>query len=145
MNSRYFRPDGTPCTEQEAMNGTVLRDGYTMTLPLLMKDSATMPISDIEKAAIIRSDIMLGAKRVLGDSYDPTGKTNIAIQRDVVRQMIGDAANTMDGMELSGAFKAALVVDAKSGQSFAQDTSSKAYKEYRDSLSEMWKGPEHRA
>lgn len=44
MTAKFFRPDGTPCTEEEASDGGMLRDGYSERVVFMVRDS--LPFSD---------------------------------------------------------------------------------------------------
>ena len=43
MKRGYFRRDGTPCPEEEALKNGVLQDGYSIGSPVLTRDAASRP------------------------------------------------------------------------------------------------------
>ena len=81
------------------------KDGEIAALKAQVLDEAAL-----DARAEARSILIDQAKKTLGATFDAKGKSDVAIQREVVRKALGDSAKDMSDAEIGGAFK---VVAAK--------------------------------
>lgn len=75
------------------------KDGEIAALKAQIPDTATL-----DARAAARADLLGKAKSILGDSFNPAGKSDADIRRAVVTNKLGDAAKDMDDAHISGAF-----------------------------------------
>lgn len=107
-------------TDKDAQIKTLSDQVATLTgekkaLEQKVSDAQLKP-EQIDQLVADRVDMLGRARFVLGDSFDPRGKTSIEIMRAVVQQKMGDSAKTMGDGELKGAFNV-MTSDYKPGAS----------------------------
>lgn len=95
----------TVTTDRDAhKKASETKDGEIAVLKKKIDDSKVTP-EMLDSAVTERVTIITKAKKVLGDSFEPKGKTNIEIKKLAVASKLGDAAKTMADAAVDGAFE----------------------------------------
>lgn len=123
------------------------KDGEIATLKKAIPDAATLDALAAERGALV-----VDAKAILGDAFDPAGKDSAAIKLAVVTHALGDATVKGKSVEyIAAAFDAIKATGVKQDpvrnvlQGNVRDTKpvdgrDKAYDSYCASLQDAWKG-----
>ncbi len=90
------------------------KDGEIAVLKKQVADGAITP-QKLDELVAAQADTVAVAKAMLGDGYDPKGKTIEAIRKDVVVTVLGDAAKTMTDAAIEGAFTTLAVGARQNG------------------------------
>lgn len=136
------------------------KDGEITALNKKIEDAKLTP-DQIEKLVADRAAVVVRAKIILGDSYDPKGKSDAAIRRDAVSKALGDVeAKSMTDDNINGAFLALTKPTegiSDGGSSFKDFASvvghrpsyvndaEKAFAEQGEYLTNAWKGTQPQA
>jgi uncharacterized protein len=136
------------------------KDGEIAVLKKKIDDSKVTP-EMLDSAVNERVSIIGKAKKVLGDSFDPKGKTNIEIKKLAVASKLGDAAKTMADAAVDGAFEMVALdtttqtsgsgsdlrqfsqgLGTRTSPKDAQALADTAWEEQGERMRNAWKGPQ---
>jgi hypothetical protein len=154
MSKFYRHADGAPVSEAEAMSNGALRPGYGLRTSLhtidgrkaLDGDRFDFRDNDLERLVAERAELIVEARRILGESYQPGDRTASDIKRDVLAKIVGPDTRAMSGDQLHGAYVAAVHLAASGGvvsASDAQPCRARAYADRAAYLANAWKGEGH--
>ena len=154
MSKFYRHADGAPVSEAEAMNNGALRPGYGLRTALhtidgrkaLDGDRFDFRDNDLERLVAERAGLIVEARRILGEVYQPGDKTASDIERDIVSKVVGPEARDLSGDRLHGAYVAAIHVARSSGSVVGRDADTMrqtAYDKRISDLRDAWKGEGH--
>lgn len=127
------------------------KDAEIETLKKSLADAELTP-QQLDSLVEDRFAVLDKARRVVGDKFDPKGKTTADVRREVVLAKVGDAAKDWNDDQITASFNT-IQVDAKSGQRndpiagairdgihSAGDARDAAYDEYNKNLTQGWRG-----
>ena len=147
LKSDHEKALGTKDAEASALKGQLeAKDGEIAGLKAKLADTASIDALIVQREATI-----VGARRILGDSFDPKGKSDADIRRAAVVKRLGDAQATGKSDEyVTAAFDTLTVTAAKNDpirgalrdagrQVGPVDDTEAAHAEYVKSLTDGWK------
>lgn len=127
------------------------KDGEIIALKKKVEDSTIKP-EDLDRRIAERGTIVDAARKVLGQTYNPAGKTDVQIKRDAVDKFLGDAAKGLSDEHVTGAFIVATsgtatgaetrrLSDALSHSNQPVGDTEKAWQDKQQRTADAWKNP----